>query len=55
MSEEKKERKESGECRVTVQVDGCDACCGKETGDLKLDGKQRVIKVVCCPPEEKKG
>jgi hypothetical protein len=54
MSEEKKEKKDGGECRVTVKVEGCEACCGTETGDLKLDGKQRVIKVVCCPSEEKK-
>jgi hypothetical protein len=53
MSEEKKE-KDGGVCRVTVKVDGCEACCGTEAGDLKLDGKQRVVKVVCCPPEEKK-
>jgi hypothetical protein len=55
MSEEKKEEKVDGECRVTVRVEGCEACCGKETGDFKLDGKQRVIKVVCCPSDEKKG
>ncbi|MBM3331768.1 hypothetical protein FJY68_07960 [candidate division WOR-3 bacterium] len=57
MSEEKKEKAEEkgvGECRVTVNVEGCGACCGTEMGDLKLDGKQRVIKVVCCPSEEKK-
>jgi hypothetical protein len=57
MSDEKKEKKDeetAGECRVTVKIEGCGACCGKEIGDLKLDGKQRVIKVVCCPPEEKK-
>jgi len=54
MSEEKKEEKDAGECRVTVKVEGLDACCGKEIGDLKFDGKQRVIKIVCCQPEEKK-
>jgi hypothetical protein len=59
MPEEKKEEKETeekgaGECRVTVKIEGCEACCGTEVGDLKLDGKQRVIKVVCCPPDEKK-
>ena len=53
MSEEKME-KDDGECRVTVKVEGREACCGAEAGDLKLDGKQRVIKVVCCPSEEKK-
>jgi hypothetical protein len=53
MAEEKKE-KETGECRVTVKVEGCEACCGTDAGDLKLDGKQRVTKVVCCPSEEKK-
>jgi len=53
MSEEKKEKEGGGECRVTVKIDGCEGC-GKEIGDLKLDGKQRVIKVVCCPPDEKK-
>ena len=46
--------KDAGECRVTVKVEGREACCGADTGELKLDGKQRVIKVVCCPPEEKK-
>ncbi len=51
MSEEKKE---GGECRVTVQVEGCEACCGTEAAGVKLDGKQRVIKVVCCPTDEKK-
>ena len=58
MSEEKKEKKEekhAGECRVTVQVEGCEACCGTEATGLKLDGKQRVIKIICRPPEEKKG
>lgn len=60
MSEEKKQRKEkkeekdAGECRVTVKFEGLEACCGKEIGDLKLDGRQRVIKIVCCPPDEKK-
>jgi hypothetical protein len=54
MSEEKKEKEGAGECRVTVKIEGCEACCGKEIGDLKLDGKQRVIKVICCPPDEKK-
>ncbi len=53
MSEDKKE-KDSGECRVTVKVEGCEACCATGDGDLKLDGKQRVIKVACCPSEEKK-
>lgn len=53
MAEEKKEE-EAGECRVTVKVEGCGECCTTDAGDLKLDGKQRVIKVVCCPSEEKK-
>ena len=53
MAEEKKE-KETGECRVTVKVEGCGDCCTTEACDPKLDGKQRVIKVVCCPSEEKK-
>jgi hypothetical protein len=48
------EKKEPGECRVTVQVDGCEACCGKDVGDLKPDGGQRVVRVVCCPGESKK-
>jgi hypothetical protein len=54
MSEEKKETKDSGECRVTIRVEGCEACCGSEAGGLKLDGKQRVVKVTCCPTDEKK-
>ena len=54
MPEEKKEEKNAGECRVTVRVEGCEACCGTDVGDIKVDGKQRVIKVVCCPPAEKK-
>ena len=60
MSDEKKEKKEekeeknTGECRVTVQVEGCEACCGTDAAGVKLDGKQRVIKVVCCPPDKKK-
>lgn len=55
MSEDKnKKEKDGGECRVTVKVEGCEACCGPEAGDMRLDGKQRVIKVVCCPSEEKK-
>jgi len=52
MSEDKKE-KDSGECRVTVKVEGCGDCCTADAGDLKFDGKQRVIKVVCRPSEEK--
>ena len=52
--EKQKEEKGAGECRVTVKVEGLEACCGKEIGDLKLDGKQRVIKIICCPPDEKK-
>jgi hypothetical protein len=54
MPEEKKKENDADECRVTVQVEGCGACCGMGTGDLNTDGKQRVIKVVCCPPDEKK-
>jgi hypothetical protein len=55
MTEEEKGKKSEGECQVTVRVEGCEACCGENTGDIKLDGKQRVIKVICCPPTEKKG
>ncbi len=54
MPDEKKAEKDDGECRVTVQIEGCEACCGKDSGDIKFSGKERVVKVVCCPPDEKK-
>ena len=54
MAEEKKETTGTGERGLTVQIEGCGACCGSEAAGLKSDGKPRVIKVICCPSEEKK-